>query len=120
MTPVKAYAAINALPYQQNRSQNVLQPRLTVGRILFSTEISVFNSDPIGGGGGRGGTSIKSGLQSCKKPRFQSKDRPQLMCCHLQMLCKTRNKMSVDVFLPDVNALFMTANNQNNNNKHFM
>lgn len=84
MTPVKVYAGINALLYQQNRSQNVLQPRLTVGRILFSTEISVFKSgthklgvSTLGGkGGGGGGESIKSGLQSCKKPRFQYKDRP--------------------------------------------
>lgn len=83
MTPVKVYAGINALLYQQNRSQNVLQPRLTVGRILFSTEISVLKSgahklgvSTLGGKGGVGGESIKSGLQSCKTPRFQYKDRP--------------------------------------------
>lgn len=59
MTPVKAYAGINMLPYQQNRSQDVLQPRLTVGRILFSTEISVFNSGAhkLGVSTGRGGGS---------------------------------------------------------------
>lgn len=40
-----AYGCINTLPYQQNSSQNVPQPRLRAVCILINTEISVFNTD---------------------------------------------------------------------------
>lgn len=45
--PGTASRYINALPYQQNGSQNVPQPRLSEVHIHIQTEIAMFNANPL-------------------------------------------------------------------------
>lgn len=69
------YGCIDALPYQQNGGQNILQPRLRAVCILINTEMSVFITDAQTNQGFqfKGGKKVNLHSNLIKKPSFSTR-----------------------------------------------